>query len=199
MAIIKKELRQQILKQRQSLSAQEVREKSEAIYNQLLNLKYFQQASAIMVYVDFRNEVQTQSIIREILSQGKRAIIPVCQQEGWKLIPSEVYNFPEDLEPGTWGILEPKPGRLRPIEPTEIDLVLIPGVAFDQEGNRLGYGAGYYDRFLAKVSSETVFIALAFDLQVVSNTFPSEHDIPVHFILTETGLIDCRQLSSERR
>jgi 5-formyltetrahydrofolate cyclo-ligase len=190
-AAIKKSLRKDVLSKRQSLSSQEVGEKSDNIHKLLFQLKYFQDAGVMMVYVDFRNEVKTAAIITTALNQGKRVVIPVCKEAG-QLIPSEVYQFPEDLEPGTWGILEPKPGRLRPVEPGEIDLVLVPGVAFDQRGNRLGYGAGYYDRFLAKASPSATFVALAYELQVVEDVFPVEHDMPVHYILTEDRLIDCR-------
>lgn len=185
-------MRKEILSKRQSLTKQEVVEKSDNVHKQLLQLKYYQEAKTVMVYVDFRNEVQTADIITTALNQGKRIIIPVCKQEGYQLIPSEIYRFPDDLEAGTWGILEPKPGRLRPVEPGELELILIPGVAFDRKGNRLGYGAGYYDRFLEKASPKAVFIALAFELQVVEDAFPAEHDIPVHYILTEDELIQCR-------
>jgi 5-formyltetrahydrofolate cyclo-ligase len=190
-AVIKKSLRKDVLTKRQALSPQEVGQKSDNIHKRLFQLKYFQDARVIMVYVDFRNEVKTTAIITNALNQGKRVVIPVCR-DGGQLIPAEVYQFPEDLEPGTWGILEPKPGRLRPVEPGEIELVLVPGVAFDQRGNRLGYGAGYYDRFLAKTSPTATSIALAYELQAVEDVFPVEHDMPVHYILTEDRLILCR-------
>jgi 5-formyltetrahydrofolate cyclo-ligase len=189
-AVIKQVLRKDILSKRLALSPQKVEEKSDNIHKKLYQFKIYQDAKIMMVYIDFRHEVKTAAVITNSLSQGKRIVIPVCKENG-KLIPSEVYQFPEDLEPGAWGILEPKPGRLRPIDPAEIELILVPGVAFDQRGNRLGYGAGYYDRFLAKLPSSTLIIALAYELQLVEDVFPAEHDMPVHYILTEDRLIKC--------
>ncbi len=189
--LIKDILRREILAKRGAMTKAEVDSKSESIHKQLFMVKYFQEASTIMAYVDFRNEVTTEAIITQALALGKRVCIPVCSKEGCLITPSEVRHFPQDLQCGTWGILEPKPDCMRPVDPSEIDLVLVPGVAFDYRGNRLGYGAGYYDRFLQKTNPQAIFIALAFQLQVVDNAFPAPHDIPLHYILTEEKLISC--------
>lgn len=197
--LIKEILRREILAMRGAMSKEDVERKSECIHKRLFMTNYFQKASTILAYMDFRNEVTTGAIITKALDLGKRVCIPVCSKEGCLITPSEVRHFPGDLQCGTWGILEPKSDCMRPVNPSEIDLVLVPGVAFDYQGNRLGYGAGYYDRFLQKTNSDTIFIALAFQLQVVDNVFPAPHDIPLHFIITEDQLIQCQRVGSERR
>lgn len=189
---MKKELRKSIIQERLEMSSETVAVKSMLIANRLFGLKEFQHAKAIMSYVDFRNEVSTEAIITAALSLGKRVFVPVCEPEGLRLIPSEIKEFPDDLVPGTWGILEPRPDAFRPVDPMEIDLVLVPGVAFDRLGNRLGYGAGYYDRFLPRLREGTPLIALAFALQVRDEVYSEAHDCPVDMVITEEQVINCR-------
>ena len=142
-----------------------------------------------MTYVAFNNEVETKGLIKYSLAQGKRVFVPVTRNKERLLIPSQVFKFPDDLQPGTWGILEPKSDCFRPQEPSEIDLVVVPGVAFDEECNRLGYGGGFYDRFLNQLSNECTFIAVAFELQIRDNVYHQAHDQPVHVVITEDQVI----------
>ena len=107
-------------------------------------------------------------------------VVPITDKANKALIPSEIIHFPEDLRPGTWGILEPAPDKIRPVDPKELDLVVVPGVAFSPDGDRLGYGGGFYDRFLPRTKPETVFAALAFELQIRDNVFPGQYDCPMH-------------------
>ncbi|WP_406677004.1 5-formyltetrahydrofolate cyclo-ligase [Moorella sp. ACPs] len=186
---MKKQLRQQIIARRDAL-AKTVREaKSEIIVNKLQGLPAWQQAGTIMSYVSFGSEVATPALIKAALAGGKRVAVPLCVRDGRRLIASEVLAFPDDLQPGTWGILEPRPESLRPLDPKLIDLVIVPGVAFDRAGNRLGYGAGYYDRFLATLRPETRTIALAFAEQIVPDVYPEAHDRPVDMVITDTEII----------
>jgi len=187
--VSKSELRKAVLRARRALSPAEVAEKSALVIEKVLLMKEYLQADTIMVYLDFRNEVQTGPLVRHSLSAGKRVTVPLTDTANHKLIPSLLQNFPGDLQPGTWGILEPKPDCLRYVDPTEIDLVFVPGVAFDLSGNRLGYGGGFYDRFLLQTGPHTFFIALAFELQVKPCVYPDVHDIPVHWVVTENRLI----------
>lgn len=138
-----------------------------------------------MAYLPFRNETDPTLLFPLLWEQGKRVVIPVCDPTRVALIPSLLYHPEEDLQPGTWGILEPKPGCLRPVPPEEIDFVIIPGVAFDSAGNRLGYGGGYYDRFLPLLRPDTRKIATAFQLQVVEALVPDRFDRPVDLVVTE--------------
>lgn len=186
---MKKQLRKEILARRNALAEDELVSKSEAIKQRLLALPLWREARLVMIYVSFGSEVKTEELLQEALKQGKRLAVPFCQKGKRELIASEVLYYPEDLNPGTWGILEPRPGTLRPVNPKDIDLCIVPGVAFDVQGNRLGYGAGYYDGFLPRLRPEAWKVAVAFDIQIVSTTYPTEYDFPVDLIITETRII----------
>lgn len=188
---MKRELRKKIIAERMGLSQSMVAQKSLNIAKKLDSLLEYQKASLIMFYLDFRNEVQTSKLIEQALAEGKRIVIPITVREESKLIPSEILDFPGDLVPGTWGILEPKEDCIRPVDPKEIDVVIVPGVSFDEKGNRMGYGGGFYDRFLLRTKPEAIFIALAFEMQVRDNVFPEKHDLPVHYVVTEERVIKC--------
>ncbi|MCL5057761.1 MAG: 5-formyltetrahydrofolate cyclo-ligase [Actinobacteria bacterium] len=179
------EVRQRALKARMALSPQLVREKSGIITARVISSEAYRSAGSIMVYVDFRNEVSTGTLIAHCLKAGKKVSVPITDIEGKRLIPSALLDYPGDLEPGAWGILEPKKDCLRPVDPGDIDLVVVPGVAYDKGGNRLGYGGGFYDRFLPRTKPGTVYLAPAFEAQVVDDVFPGPLDVPVHIIVTE--------------
>lgn len=183
---LKKRLRQECLEKRAGLSQDEVREKSERIMARLFELDEFKKANFIMFYVDFKNEVMTQDAIAKALSMGKRVAVPkTVKDEGlWAI---EIKSL-DDLSAGAFGILEPTKLENR-VDPEELDLVIVPGVAFDRKGHRLGFGAGYYDRFLPKLRPGVKKIAVAFEVQLVDSVPAEEHDIRMDAILTEEQLI----------
>ncbi|AGL01573.1 5-formyltetrahydrofolate cyclo-ligase [Desulfoscipio gibsoniae] len=188
----KNELRKNVIAGRNAMPLHQIEATSAAIADKVLALPEYIRATTVMAYVDFRNEVQTAFINKSILQQGKRLVVPITDVANKKLIPSQVIHFPNDLTPGTWGILEPKPECVRPVEPGEIDLVIIPGVAFDTAGNRLGYGGGFYDRFLLRIRKDATLVSLAFELQVRPNVYPGEYDVPIHILITEDRVLDFR-------
>lgn len=190
----KKAIRKQLLAARTSLGEQEVRAKSKYIIEQLLNLEPYQKASTIMTYLDFRNEVATDQLVRHALYSGKRLTVPVVNQRDKSIMPSLLENYPDDLTAGSYGILEPGPGKIRPVAAEELNLLVVPGVAFDPWGNRLGYGGGYYDRFICRLRPDAATVALAYELQVVPDLFPymGPYDQPVQIIITEKRLFKCR-------
>jgi 5-formyltetrahydrofolate cyclo-ligase len=189
----KSEIRKEIFRARAALPGEEAAAKSGLIAKKLLALEEYRRAKVIMAYVDFRNEVRTDGLIRESLARGKAVAVPFTDTREKRLVPSLLLNYPEDLAPGTWGILEPAPGRLRPVEPAEIDLVVVPGVAFDPMGNRLGYGGGYYDRFLPLTRPDCFHVAPAYELQIVPEIETGPHDRPVHCVVTEERVIYTRE------
>ncbi|PKM42139.1 MAG: 5-formyltetrahydrofolate cyclo-ligase [Firmicutes bacterium HGW-Firmicutes-8] len=189
---MKKKLRKEIIAVRMNQPDEIAAEKSSRVAEKVKGLPEFQKARLIMFYLDFRKEVATGELIKYCLENGKRVVIPITDTKNTRLIPSEIIDFPDDLTSGTWGILEPKPERVRPVEPSELDFVIVPGVSFDDRGNRLGYGGGFYDRFLRQTRPDTVFAALAFELQIRDNVWPEEHDYPVHYVITEERVIKCR-------
>lgn len=185
----KKILRSEILKKRKSLSQEELIEKSSSIAKLLFSSEQYKNSKYIMCYIDFRNEVKTEEIVKTALKEDKNIIIPITIVETRQLILSQLYDYDKELETGTYGILEPKKEYIREVAPKLIDLVLMPGVAFDRRGYRIGYGGGYYDRFLTKIDKSVSKIALAFELQMVPRVKEGRYDIPVDYIITEKEII----------
>ncbi|MEN3003884.1 5-formyltetrahydrofolate cyclo-ligase [Dehalobacterium formicoaceticum] len=182
---MKKKQRKELLKIRGSLDRNQVREKSKIICEKILQFPSFQKASTVMLYLPFRNEVDVMPLIEHLWQENKRVVIPVCEPKDIVIVPSELRDLEEDLAPGTWGILEPKADKMRPVAPEELDCVIVPGVAFDEACNRLGYGGGYYDRFLPRLKEQTPKIAVAFAMQIVPSLDPDPYDIPMDLVVTE--------------
>ena len=146
-------------------------------------------ARTLLAYVAYQSEVHTRELIAQAWADGKRVVLPDCHDGRLRLF--QVESFAE-LEPGTLGILEPRPEvRGRPEREANIatiDLVLAPGVAFDRRGGRLGHGKGYYDRLLAEVGPQTCLIGLAFECQVFDEVPLMAHDVPMHKVITERAV-----------
>ena len=183
---MKNQLKESILEQRNSLPKEDVFEKSRQIQNNLFNLDSYKKSKTIMFFVSFNNEVDTHEIIREAL-KNKNVIVP--KVIGHDIESSVIIDF-DNLMPSKLGILEPI--ELMKIAYKNIDLILVPGIAFDREGHRIGYGFGYYDKFLKKVP-KSVKIGLCFDFQVVDKVPREEHDVPVDLIVTEKRVVECKR------
>ncbi|GAB6179607.1 5-formyltetrahydrofolate cyclo-ligase [Desulfotomaculum defluvii] len=190
----KDRIRKQVLEARGNLSQGEVVDKSNSITERLLCCNLYQLARTIMVYLDFRNEVKTDSLIKHALGTGKQVVVPVVNTQDRSMISSLLVNYPEDLTSGSYGILEPAPDKVRPMDPREIDLVIVPGAVFDYQGNRMGYGGGYYDRFLPRLRKDAVALALAYEFQVRQDfaMLMGQYDQPVQYIVTEKRIIQCQ-------
>ena len=191
----KKALRKRILALRDALSFDERQRKSAVIQSRLFSLPQFIASRTVALFVSFRSEVLTESIIRGALSLSKVIAVPVTDLARKQLSLSRITDYDTDLAPGTWGIPEPKPDRIRPVTSDELDLVITPGAAFDRQGRRLGYGGGFYDGLLKSmtVRKPAIALALAFALQIVDEVpFDPSHDQPVDMIITEEEIIDCR-------
>jgi 5-formyltetrahydrofolate cyclo-ligase len=165
-------------------------ERSRQIIERLFALPEFEAAAVVLFYVHVRTEVQTQPAMPAADAHGKKIVVPYCCGDRLELFH---WQSPEDLAPATFGILEPRPELIadpsRRVSPSEIDLVLVPGLVFDLTGHRLGYGRGFYDRLLAELAARTTRVGLAFDCQVVPQLPPKPHDQQVNQIVTE-----CRQI-----
>jgi 5-formyltetrahydrofolate cyclo-ligase len=184
---MKASLRKRILEIRKNLSETEVREKSDQIKKQLYAITPFAEAQTILFYVSYDNEVSTHEIIKGCLSQGKKVVVPISQIQTQSLLLSELHHW-EDLEPGSYNILEPKKHAVKEVDIERVDLIFVPGVAFDKTGRRIGHGKGYYDRLLRE-SSHALSIGLAFEFQIVDRVPTEEHDISVNIIVTEQRTI----------
>ncbi|HAW59996.1 MAG TPA: 5-formyltetrahydrofolate cyclo-ligase [Actinobacteria bacterium] len=185
----KEALRREILTKRDSQTAEEMARKSSKIKERLWGLPEFKRAKVVMFYVSFGSEVQTKEMIKEVLATGKKVIVPAPQPKKRELLCSLIGDY-RDLEPGTYGILEPKKSKIRPVDVSHLDLIIVPGCVFDLRGYRLGYGKGYYDRFLKKTTPKTTLVGLAYELQIVKEIPATAHDVPVHKIITENRVID---------
>ncbi len=189
----KKELRKRIISLREQLSPEEIKEKSSLIAANLYSLEAYRDAGAVMFFITFGTEVDTRPMVEETIKRGKLALAPKALPKTRELIPSQVLDWDRDLVPGVYNIPEPNEDTLRPYKPETVDLLIVPGVAFDLKGNRLGYGGGYYDRFFSLIKPQTPLVALVFDLQIVDEVPVDEWDRRVDIIVTEKRVIDCRE------
>lgn len=183
----KTEIRKQLLGLRNALSKEEIAARSGGIVTRLMRMQEIRKASTVMVYLSFGSEVLTDDLIRWGWEEGKRIVVPLCRPEGRVLTPCLIDGFAE-LEEGHYGIREPKADRLRVVPPGEIDAVIVPAVAFDRRGYRVGYGGGYYDRFLPQLP-RAAKIGAAFACQIVPEVPTDRYDVQVDRITTEDELI----------
>lgn len=185
---VKKMIRRQVLARRDALSEEAINEKSRAIQRRLLSLPEFSESGRVMFFLTFGSEVQTDPMIRRAMAAGKEVAIPKTLPKEKRLVPSLLRDLEKDLAIGYYGVREPIPGALRPVDPASLDLVVVPGVAFTEKGDRLGYGAGFYDRFL-RLASRARRVAIGFELQLVDSLPTDEYDLPVEIIVTEARVI----------
>lgn len=183
----RKALRSEMKKRRQSLSQEEIKQAGELIARALDQLNPVQDAKTIMCFQAIQNEVDLGLFMQEQLQKGKKILLP--RVDGDRIVAVEWQGDATNSRISSFGIAEPS-GEASPAE--EIDVVLVPGLVFDARGYRLGYGKGYYDRFLPQLRSNAFKCGVAYEFQIVDNVFPHEGDVPVHWIVTEQSevLID---------
>ncbi len=186
--IDKGQLREQMRKQRLNNPKGFIYKNSEKISENLNRIEEFQTASHLLFYVSYNGEVHTHNIIKKALSLKKKVYVPISETKNHTLTISKLHQF-SDLKPGTYGILEPKKEKIQRTSIDEIDMVLVPGVAFDRCGRRLGQGGGYYDWFLSQ--TDIISIGLSFEFQLVKKIPVESHDQSVDFIVTEKQVIRC--------
>ena len=181
-------LREAVVARRDAMGTDTRDALSLAIVDKILHLDRYQRSGVVLAYVGFGGELRTDAFIRRVLDDGKVLLLPRVNREGRRLDLYEVKGPAQDLKAGTWGIREPDPERCLPAEPESIDFALIPGVAFDAQGARLGYGGGFYDKLLAGCPEPGPFlVAAAFELQVVDEVPVEEHDVRLNLVVTEEG------------
>lgn len=183
-------LREQILEIRKNLNDQNVESYSNIIINTLLKSELYKKASNIMSYVSFNNEVNTHRFIVKAIEDGKKISVPYIDNKNKIMLPCLIDDI-DELVPGYFGILSPDPNKLKIIDAKSIDLVIVPGACFDINGYRIGYGGGYYDKFLPLLRKDASSIGLAFSFQVIDKVPYEKYDIPVDFIVTEKDFIEC--------
>lgn len=189
---MKNQLRTQYKSIRNLLTPEQVHQNSEQIIQTLLNLPEWKNAKIVMCYLSFQNEVDTYPLYREGWNQGKTMLIPICQAKG-SIMKMSILTSMNTLIKNRYGIDELPLPLQQIVSPETIDLCILPGIAFDRLGNRIGFGAGYYDRYLPKLRENVPLIALAHHCQIHSGTLPTDcYDLPVHKIITEQQILSCR-------
>jgi len=189
---LKVEVRKSCLTQRAALGEEERGTKSLIIQQKLWKLPDFQKAHTVMLFLNFRDEVEMTDLAEAMIACKKKLILPRCAPKR-VLLPLEVNDLAVDLELGAWGIREPKLTN-KEVNPLEIDLVVVPGAGFDLQGNRLGYGGGYYDRFFLRLNPFTPRVALGFECQVISQVPVDKHDAKMTMLITEKTAYDFRTI-----
>lgn len=182
----KKILRNKILIIRNSLDKEVKEAMDDKIYNKLITSDLYIKAKNIFIYLSFGSEIQTNNIITKALRDEKEVYIPKVYKKNKLMKAVRLKSF-NDLKENSMGILEPIDDS-NYIDKREIDLILVPGVVFDLNGNRIGYGGGYYDRYLQDIKEIRNKVVLAYDLQIVDSINPDIHDIAFDYIITNTRL-----------
>lgn len=186
-------VRKQMLARRDALGQAERQQMSRRITDQVMRMSEFRAARTPLLFASFGSEVDTWPLIRAALQTGKRVVLPAVSRSPRCLRLRVVGDLERDLEACTWGIMEPQ-DWCEQVQPAELDFVLLPGVAFDPGGRRLGYGGGYYDRLMAQLTGQTPgvpLVAVAFEAQMVSKVPTGANDLPVPVIVTEERIITC--------
>ncbi|MBU0549349.1 MAG: 5-formyltetrahydrofolate cyclo-ligase [Candidatus Omnitrophica bacterium] len=178
--LTKAQLRNIVLKRLEKNTKQQRERKSRLIEKKLLKQEEFTKSKRIMFYLAFDGEVKTENMIDKARGLGKEIYVPLCDTERKTLIPC-LLEKDSMLEAGPYNTLEPK--KKMKFSSKKLDLVVVPALAFDEKGNRLGRGRGYYDRFLKHISSRTNSIGLAFDFQILPSIPVDSGDLPVDKVL----------------
>lgn len=180
-------VRKEALIKRRAFTVNEVCNKSRIIRERLLMLPKYGKYQTFMCYVSYKNEVDTKELIRYLLQDGKQVFLPRITSDKKDIEAIEIKDFDKDLKKGTFGIMEPFCSSRECAG--DIDMIIIPGVAYDINKNRLGYGGGYYDRFLSGLKSSSLKLGLSYDELVYESLPVEEHDIKVDIIITEKRII----------
>ncbi len=182
--LTKGQLRSMLLRRLKQQKEDDRRRSSEVIRRKVFRLKAFRQATTVCCYVALPYEVQTWRMIEEMLAKGKRVVVPVTRLRPKRLELSEVRDPAAELVRGRFNVWEPVPSARRPVPEREVDLALVPGIAFDRRGHRLGHGHGYFDRFLSRLPQTTPTVGLAFRFQLLDRLPSAAHDRTVQTVLS---------------
>lgn len=183
---VKVRLRQELKSSRESVGATQREAAAIAAEAKIVHLPEWQNAKVVCLYASFQGELPTTQLLQNLLNSEKRCVLPKVNSEGQPEL-YEIKSF-QDLELSSLEILEPKINCPR-INPTQIDFFLVPGIGFDRRGNRLGHGAGFYDRLLAQASPTAYFLGYGYDFQVVDAIPHEAHDIVMHAMATPSQII----------
>ncbi len=160
----------------------------EKIFKNFFQSSLYKEAKNIMSFISFNNEVDTHKLIKQIILDGKNLYVPITNPEKKELLVSKLNDF-NQLELGFYNILTPKKEAINIVDKSSLDLVLVPGLVFDRLGYRIGYGGGYYDRFLGDKNLKAKTLGICYSAQLTNRLNYDIYDIPVEYILTEKDLL----------
>ncbi len=184
MLTLKKEIRQRILELLKQQKEEQRLLKSRAIAERVVKLQEFQKAKVIVFYASLAGEVDTFGLMKKALDLDKDVVLPCVLSGTHTLEFRRIQDLDNDLEYGPYNIQQPNRNKTQSIQPELVDLVIVPGIAFDRSNNRLGRGVGYYDRFLANLSADVPSVGLAFDFQILERLPTDLHDVPVQQVIS---------------
>lgn len=182
MTQIKSSLRKHFIGLLNSQGSQERDAKAKKIAVQLFKLPAFISARTVLFYASLPGEVDTFAMTRQALQLKKQVALPVIVRDQKKMIPTLIDSL-DDVTCGSYGICQPNQDASKTVDVADIDMVIVPGLAFDRRNNRLGRGAGYYDRFLPGLPKTAKTVGIAFDFQVVDSLPTEEHDVPLDLVI----------------
>ncbi|MBU4184665.1 MAG: 5-formyltetrahydrofolate cyclo-ligase [Proteobacteria bacterium] len=185
----KQEIRNNIAKILEEFSDKEREKKTKQIEDSLFEFANFLEAKIVLLYVNKKSEVASRNIIKKCFDFNKIVILPAFDIKTYEIKLMKVDDLDNDLRTGPRGILEPDINRCKIVPVDCVDLAIIPGVAFDEKGGRIGSGEGYYDRFIPKLSITTRKVALALERQIIQQVPVESHDNHVDIIITEERII----------
>jgi 5-formyltetrahydrofolate cyclo-ligase len=192
-AIVERKRQLRDMARRRRIAVDKADEKSRAILARALQLPEFLQARVVMIYVHAGSEVRTQPFLPQLLATGKTIAVPWCEADELQIFHLRAVD---ELAPGMYNILEPRrelrERAERRLSPQALDVIFAPGVAFDPQGRRLGQGRGYYDRLFAQVRPDAVLVGLLYETQMLPEIPVEEHDVQLHYLVTETALLTPR-------
>ncbi len=185
----KSEIRRSTVARRDALSKKQRAEKSAAIMSRLFEFANFLESKIVLFYLSHKSEVDTEPMIHKALALEKIIALPLIDGEKREIIPLKIDNLDRDTQPGYRGIREPIYQRCKQIPVQQVNLAIIPGIAFDERGGRIGYGTGFYDRFIPNLDITTRKVALAFECQIVPQIPMEPHDRYTDIIITEDRIV----------
>ncbi|MGC9453596.1 MAG: 5-formyltetrahydrofolate cyclo-ligase [Phycisphaerae bacterium] len=183
----KQSIRKQVQATLTAMDAVELRRRSEKVCERISRLEEFRRAEVVMAYLPIVAEVDVEPLILHAWDAGKTVLAPRVHWKHRRITPTVLNSLRDGLAEGRYGVREPLGGEVFDIE--RIDLVIVPAVAYDRSGNRLGRGAGFYDRFLASCRPATIACGAAFDEQVLEKIPVTDNDMPVDLIVTDTEVL----------
>lgn len=187
----KEKVRGEIIKKRNDLTIEFKSNYDKIIFNRLINSEVYKKAKSIFTYISFGSEVDTKKFIEYALKDNKDIYVPKTDKANKEMIAIRI-NSLDNMSVDKWGIFEPKYVDKNKIG-ENFDLIIMPGVAFDRVGNRIGYGGGYYDKYISNIVCDSMKLALAYDLQIVNKIETEEHDIKVNNIITNKEFIEIKK------